>query len=71
MYAAVSLCCIYAEDVLAVPKKALYNDGGSYYVYQVVNGERVRRDVEIGVSTRLKVEITQGLREGDEIYVQQ
>jgi len=71
MYAAVCFVWHYAEDVLAVPKKALYNDGGSYYVYQVVNGERVRRDVEIGVSTRLKVEITQGLREGDEIYVQQ
>lgn len=70
-YVAICLIKNYAENVLVIPKKALYRDGSIRYVYKVVNGERARQEVKIGKSTQIMVEITEGLSEGDEVYVQQ
>lgn len=71
MYAAICLVRNYTEDVLVVPKKALYRDAAVRYVYKIVDGERVRQEVKVGSSTRIMMEITEGLSEGDEVYVQQ
>lgn len=71
MYACIALVKNYAEDVLAVPPKAIYRDGAVRYVYKIVEGERVRQEIEAGISTQLLTQITSGLKEGDEVYVQQ
>lgn len=71
MYAAICLVRNYTEDVLVIPKKALYRDAAVRYVYKIVDGERVRQEVKVGSSTRIMMEITEGLSEGDEVYVQQ
>ncbi len=59
----------YKEDVLYIPDNALYSDVDSYYVYvQNENGERERRDIEIGFEWNNAVEITKGLEEGEVLY---
>lgn len=71
LYAAVTIIDNYQEHVLVVPVNALYRDEKGRYVYKIIDGERVRQDVEIGVDNGIKVQITEGLEEGDVIYVKE
>lgn len=58
-------------NVLHLPPNALCHDATGYYVYlSAEDGGRERRDVEVGVRSSTAVEITAGLEEGDEVYVQ-
>ena len=59
------------EDVLRIPSNALYNDESGYYVYIVEEGRRTRRNVHIGIKTDVLCEITEGLEEGETVYVQE
>jgi RND family efflux transporter MFP subunit len=70
-YACVCLISNRMDNVLTVPKKAVYKEGQVSYVYRIIDGERVRQEVEIGGSNKLRVQIISGLKEGDEVYVQQ
>lgn len=59
------------EDVLRVPVNAVYGSGYSgYYVYIVEDGELIKTDVTQGLSNDSYIQITEGLQEGDIIYVQ-
>lgn len=59
------------EDVLRVPVNAVYGSGYSgYYVYIVEDGELIKTDVTKGSSNDSYIEITEGLKEGDIVYVQ-
>ncbi len=49
------------ENALTVPREAIHQDDGKRYVYQVVNGELKRREVETSLSNLTRMEITQGL----------
>lgn len=49
------------ENVLTVPREAIHQDSAGRYVFQVVDGELKRRDVETSVSDLTRVEITKGL----------
>ena len=69
MYAAICLVNNSVPDALLVPTNALFRDAGSRYVYEFVDGQRVRRTVEIGVSTEWLTQITAGLEEGAVVYV--
>lgn len=70
MYAAVCLVTKQLEDVLLIPTNALLRGSGGRYVYVIgENGERVRRTVKTGVSTAWLTEITEGLEEGETVYV--
>ena len=69
MYAAICLVDKYVPDALLVPTNALFRDAGSQYVYEFVDGQRVRRPVETGVSTDWLTQITEGLEEGAVVYV--
>lgn len=55
----------YREDVLTIPINALYRDRMGRHVYKLVDGNWVRCPVTIGVITQTKVEILEGLSEGD------
>ncbi|MGI5884116.1 MAG: efflux RND transporter periplasmic adaptor subunit [Candidatus Spyradocola sp.] len=68
-YAAVLLKTIAREGVLYVPPDCLFRDGGETYVYRVVDGERVRTEVEAGYRSVNAAEIVSGLSEGDVVYV--
>lgn len=69
MYASIVVISDYLEDALQIPDNALYSDVDGYYVYKLENGEYVRKDVKTGQKTETMVQITEGLEEGDEVYV--
>lgn len=70
MYAAVCVVSGYHEDALLVPANALYSDSTGRYVYVVEDGARVRRNVSTGAANDWQVQITEGLEEGEIVYVQ-
>jgi HlyD family secretion protein len=49
------------ENVLTVPREAIHQDSGGRYVFQVVDGELKRRDVQTSVADLTRVEVTSGL----------
>jgi HlyD family secretion protein len=49
------------ENAITVPREAIHQDEGKRYVFQIVNGELKRRDVQTSLSNLTKMEITQGL----------
>ena len=52
------------ENALTVPREAVHQDSKGQYVYQVVNGELKRRDVQTSVSSFTRIAITSGLPDG-------
>lgn len=69
MYATIVIESNYVEDALQIPANALYSDNDGYYVYRKKDDKSERVDVKTGVKTKTAVEITEGLEEGEEIYV--
>lgn len=61
----VGVTIIVAEhhNVLTVPREALHQEDSKKYVYQIVNNELHRRDVDISISNLTQVEITGGIPE--------
>jgi multidrug resistance efflux pump len=58
-------------DAIAIPAAALVSDGGKHYVYRVGgDGSHARTEVTLGARTDEKVEIVQGLLEGDTILAE-
>jgi HlyD family secretion protein len=49
------------ENVLTVPREAIHQDAAGRYVFQVLDGELKRRDVQTSVSDLTRVEVTRGL----------
>ena len=58
-----------AEDALILPANAVHRDTGGYYVYRVTPDGRERLSVSRGIFTDALVQITQGLEEGEQVYV--
>lgn len=70
-FAAVILQRSYKENVLTIPYNALYRDESGRYVYKLVDGQRVKCNVTVGITTDVKAEILEGLVEGDMVYVKE
>jgi HlyD family secretion protein len=51
------------ENALTIPREAVREEGGKRYVFEIVDGELKRREVETSVSNLTRVEITRGLKE--------
>lgn len=69
MYATIVVESNYQENVLQVPSNSVYNDDTGYYVYLKEDDKFVRADIKIGGKTDTAIEIKDGLKEGDEVYV--
>ncbi|MBZ5511615.1 MAG: efflux RND transporter periplasmic adaptor subunit [Acidobacteriia bacterium] len=52
------------DNALTVPREAIHQDDGKRFVYQIVDGEVKRRDVQTSLSNLTRMEITQGLPDG-------
>ena len=52
------------DNALTVPREAIHQDDGKHFVYQIVDGELKRRDVQTSLSNLTRMEITQGLPDG-------
>lgn len=57
------------DDVLTVPVSALFQQGGSWRVFAVVNGRAELRTVSLGQRGVDRAEVIDGLAEGDEVIV--
>jgi HlyD family secretion protein len=51
------------QNVLSVPREALHQEDSKKYVYQILNNELRRRDVQVSISNLTQVEITSGLEQ--------
>ena len=49
------------ENALMVPREAVHQDSQGQYVFQVVDGELVRRDVQTSIANLTRVEVTSAL----------
>lgn len=70
-YVVILVTSMTNKDTLVIPGNALYVDELGHFVYKVVDGRRERCEIEIGVSTSLEVQVLEGLKEGDVVYVQE
>ncbi|MCR5726752.1 MAG: hypothetical protein K6G24_04740 [Lachnospiraceae bacterium] len=68
-YASVIVVKNFRADVLAVPQNAVYSDVNGDFVYEIKDGERIRRSVVLGLSDNANVEVVEGLEEGARVYV--
>ncbi len=57
------------RDVLAVPVQAVFAKAGHYYVFAHRSGDPEPVKVDIGISSNEFVEIKEGLRPGDRVYL--
>jgi len=57
----VAIIQIRRENALTIPREAVRQDAGGKYVFQVVNGQLKRRNVQTSVSNLTRVEITSGI----------
>ncbi|MBQ4085763.1 MAG: biotin/lipoyl-binding protein [Clostridia bacterium] len=71
-YAAICVVTGMVEDALCIPCNALYSDNAGRYVYKLdEDGQRVRVNVHTGSTNGLYFQITDGLEEGDLVYVKE
>lgn len=68
-YVPVRLVSREIDDCLRLPVNAVYRDGRQRYVYVIEDGNRVRREVEVGLSNPAWIEIMSGLVVGEEVYI--
>ena len=54
-------------NVLTIPIEALFDEGGTSFVYLVEDGMLARTEVEIGTLTETSVEVVSGVAEGDTV----
>ncbi len=70
-FAVVMILDSYKENVLTIPVNALYRDESGRYVYKMIDDQRIRCNVTVGLITDVKAEIVEGLEEGDMVYVRE
>jgi HlyD family secretion protein len=56
-------------DTLSMPRDALHEQNGKYFVFKVENGELVRAPITIGAPNLTQVPILSGLQQGDEVAI--
>jgi HlyD family secretion protein len=57
------------RDALAVPREAVRQEDGKSFVYQIVNGELQRRDIQTSISNLTQVEVTGGIPENSQVVI--
>jgi RND family efflux transporter MFP subunit len=69
MSAVVDLRVRTARDVVAVPAPAVFRDGQRDVVWLVTNGTARQRQVRLGAQGESRIQVLEGLEEGDRIVV--
>lgn len=55
------------DNALTVSREAMHQEDSRHFVFQIVNGELKRRDVDTSISNLTRIEITRGLEDGAEV----
>jgi HlyD family secretion protein len=55
------------RNALSVPREAVHQEDGTTYIYEIVDDELRRRDVQTSISNLTQVEVTAGLSENDQV----
>ena len=63
----VSVMTAKQDNALTVSREAVRQDGGQHYVYEVVHGELRTKIVQTGISNLTRVEIKDGLKDGQPV----
>ena len=53
------------ESTLVIPRQAVLSENGKFYVFAIKDGSATKRFVQVGIKESEKVEITDGLSEGE------
>ena len=69
MFANVRLILSERDGAMTIPEEALVPLGADQYAFKVVEGKVQRVLVKIGLRRNAKVEVTSGLRPGDEVVI--
>jgi HlyD family secretion protein len=67
MTAAVEVLVANLKDVLSVPVESVVEQGGKFYCWVLKSGSPQRRPVVLGMSNNTRIEIKDGLVEGDQV----
>jgi multidrug efflux pump subunit AcrA (membrane-fusion protein) len=57
------------NGVLAVPRAAVLEDKGQYYVYVIDGGKTRRQAITLGIASASQYEVTSGLKAGDRVVI--
>ncbi len=63
----VDIVAAEADDVIAVPERAIFRRGGEWHLFKVENGRAVLTPVTVGLRSMEWAEIQEGVNEGDTI----
>ncbi|GIZ53594.1 efflux RND transporter periplasmic adaptor subunit [Noviherbaspirillum aridicola] len=69
MFARVRLILSERENALMIPEEAIVPQGDKVTVWKLADGKAVRTEVRTGLRREARVEITEGLRAGDQVIV--
>jgi multidrug efflux pump subunit AcrA (membrane-fusion protein) len=69
MFANVEIVTDIHRSAISVPQTAVLEDGGKSVVFVANGGDYTRREVTVGVQSGDRVEIVDGLRDGDQVVV--
>ena len=69
MFLTISLAVTTRENAIIVPEDALVAEGARQFIYVVVDGKSLRREVKLGVRMQGHVEVVEGVAVSDTIVV--
>lgn len=69
MAIAIRLTTHKSEDVITIPKKALFEEGNQIYVYLCKDNKAIKTAVRTGLSDAYNIEIVDGIHEGDKVVI--
>jgi hypothetical protein len=57
------------SNVVKIPKNAVTQINGNYYITVLENNSKVTREVTVGLAGEVEIEITKGLNEGEKVIL--
>jgi RND family efflux transporter MFP subunit len=69
MFANVEIVSAAKDTAISIPLSAVLDDGGRSVVFVADGDEYKKKDVTLGIKSEDRVEITEGLAEGDKVVV--
>jgi len=69
MTANVRITVASLKDVLKIPDRAIDRSGGKTTVEVLVNGQRQKREIKIGLTNWEETQVLEGLKEGEEVIL--